>query len=361
MTELFITLVVGLVGGLIAQGLKVPAGAMIGAMFSVAAYNIITGDAFIPQNVNVVTQIVVGAFIGSGIKRKDVVELKQVVKPAILMVLGMIILDLFIGFLMFKVTGIDLVTSLFACAPAGIVDMSLVSRDFGADTSKVAILHLVRLMSVITLLPLTVKYASAYFGVRLGKEENVNDEKDKSAINNSSRNNETYSDKNELKNKLSNFPITIITAFVAGFIGYKLKIPAGAITFSMVAVGAMNIFSNNAYIPMPITRITQICAGILIGGRMTFAELIALKEVIFPAFVLLVGIIIVHTTLGLLISRFSQIKLVTAILASAPGGMTDMALVAKDFGADAPKVAILQLTRYVSIVAIFPIIIKYIS
>jgi uncharacterized membrane protein AbrB (regulator of aidB expression) len=50
-----------------------------------------------------------------------------------------------------------------------------------------------------------------------------------------------------------------------------------------------------------------------------------------------------------------------AFLASAPGGVSDMALIAKDLGGDSPKVAILQLARYVCVIAFFSALIKFIS
>jgi uncharacterized membrane protein AbrB (regulator of aidB expression) len=41
--------------------------------------------------------------------------------------------------------------------------------------------------------------------------------------------------------------------------------------------------------------------------------------------------------------------------------MSDMTLIADELGADTPKVAVLQLVRVISVIALFPIIIKYIS
>jgi uncharacterized protein len=360
MNNLFITLIIGSVGGMIAMKFKVPAGTMIGAMVSVAFFNIITGDAFLPQNVRILTQIAAGAFIGTGIRKKDVLDLKYMIKPAVLMIFSMIILDLLMGYLMHRVTGIDLVTSLFASAPAGVVDMSLISSDLGADSSKVAILQLVRLMSVLIFFPTIMKFVSDC----LTRHDTREHDKQINNTNNlhvaSQMISETIKRENSTKKNCINLMITMTIASIAGLLGYKLSIPAGAMSFAMIAVGAFNIFTNRGYMPRNMTRITQMCAGTLIGSTMTLGDVISLKGVMFPAFILLVGIIIVNLLIGILISRISKFELITALLASAPGGMTDMALIAKDLGGDGPKVAILQLTRYVCIVAIFPILIKYI-
>lgn len=351
MLKLVMTLIIGLVGGLTALRFKVPAGAMVGAMLSVALFNVITGDAFLPQNIRIVTQIAAGAFIGSGIRYKDVRDFRLMLKPAILMVSSMIILDLFMGYIMYKTTDIDLVTSLFACAPGGIVDMSLISNDLGADASKVAILQMVRLMAVFILFPSMMKFLSNRLAA------NKND----TSINSSIKENKTEKKQLTTREKSINLGLTTIIAVVAGFIGYTLKIPAGAMTLSMISVGTFNVFSSRGYMPLNIRRLTQVFAGILIGERMTYADLIALKSVIVPAFILLVGIIIVNLCIGIFINKVTGLELITSLLASAPGGVSDMALIAKDLGGDGPKVAILQLARYVCVIAFFPIIIKYIT
>ena len=109
-------------------------------MLLVAVYSIITGNAFLPQDARVITQIAAGAFIGSGIKKKDVLDLRKMMKPAVLMLSFMITLDLLMGYIMYKATGISFLTFLFASAPGGLMDISLISQDLGADSSKVAIL-----------------------------------------------------------------------------------------------------------------------------------------------------------------------------------------------------------------------------
>jgi uncharacterized protein len=330
-------------------------------MFIVAVFNILTGDAFLPQNVRVATQIVAGAFIGLGIKRRDLLGLKVIIKPAIVLALGMISLNLLIGFAMHKITGIDLITSLFACAPGGLVDMSLISQDMGADTSKVAILQLIRVMSVLMLMPAILKFMCSRFEAneknnKVSKGETVNN-----MLGEASKTQPGTAQKYSTKEKSINLTLTMICAFLFGGIGYLTKIPAGTMIFSMVSVGILGIYTSRSYMPMNIKRFTQICAGAIIGERMTLADFIGLKAVMFPAIILLIGIIIVNLSLGLLISRISKVDLKTSLFASAPGGVSDMALIAGDFGGDAPKVAVLQLVRLVSIICFFPAIIKYLT
>jgi membrane AbrB-like protein len=358
MINLILTIIVGVIGGTMALKLKVPAGAVVGSMILIAAFNIATGRVFMPQDVKVVTQIAAGAFIGAGISHRDVLDLRFIIKPAVLMVISMIVLNLLMGYIMYKATGVDLITCLFASAPAGIMDMSLISGDLGADTSKVAVLHMVRLLIVFIVLPPMMKFVhSKIYGGKTSETargETVCTDSAKALK--KEKKTESFT-----KEKAINLALTLGLALIIGFIGYKLKVPAGAMTFSMIAVGALNIFTGRGYMPLNLRRATQFFAGILIGGRMTYADVIALKSVIVPAIIMLVGIIVLNFCIGYIISRAGGIEIVTALLASAPGGVSDMALIAKELGGDAPKVAIMQLARYICIIAFFPVIIKYVS
>jgi uncharacterized protein len=361
MTELILTLIVGIIGGTIALRLKVPAGAMVGSMIAVSVFSVITGAAFVPQNLKLITQIAAGAFIGAGIKRKDVIELKLIVKPAILMISIMIILDLLMGYIMYKATGLDLVTALFASAPAGIVDMSLISDDLGADTSKVAVLHLIRLMSVLMFFPALMRFIDTRFSDT--KKEKVSDEIAASVTLKDIKidSEKPFKSQQKLKEKPLNLSITIIVALIAGLAGYSLDIPAGAMTFSMIAVGALNVFTARGFMPLNLRRLTQMLAGALIGSRVAYSDIIALKVIILPAVILLIGILVVNLLIGFIMHKTSSLELITSLLASAPGGLSDMALIAKDLGADAPKVAILHLVRVVTIIGVFPLLIKAIT
>ncbi|MDK2799257.1 MAG: uncharacterized protein PWP27_2373 [Clostridiales bacterium] len=158
MERLILTLLVAAAGGLAGHYLKIPAGAMIGAMASVAVYNIFTNQAYMPKNFALVLQILAGTLIGTRMTKETLLGLKDMWVPAIIIVFGVVIINFSIGFLMTKFSGLDLATSLFASAPGGITEMTLASTDLGADTAKVGILQFLRLISVITLLPVLLRF-----------------------------------------------------------------------------------------------------------------------------------------------------------------------------------------------------------
>lgn len=157
MERIFVTLLIACIGGIIGIKLKIPAGAMIGAMIAVAAYHIWSGKGELPINFKIAAQIIVGGMLGLNFSMDTLHGLKDMALPAIVMLLGLMLLSVVLGIVVAKTTGLDLITALFSSAPGGITEMTLASEAYGADTPKVALLHLMRLISVITVLPLVIK------------------------------------------------------------------------------------------------------------------------------------------------------------------------------------------------------------
>lgn len=358
MLELAVTIILGIAGGLIALRLKIPAGAMIGAMFTIAVYNVMTGCANIPPNTKILTQVAAGTFIGAGIKYEDVLSLKQILKPAILFISGIMVLSMIMGFVTHKLTGMDLVTSLFASAPGGVVDMSLISQDMGGDSSKVAVLQLVRLMSVIGFFPFIIRF----FTSRIKGNKDAETLKYPNSVSDDggSQTSKSVSPGTSFKEKLKMLVFTLSVGLISGLCGFLLGIPAGALTLSMIAVAVFSILTGKGYMPLSLRRLTQMFAGMLIGARVSMKDLISLKAVILPALIIIAGFIVINFCLGYIISRASGLDITTSLFASAPGGVSDMALIAGELGADTAKIAILQLVRVICVVATYPVLIKLI-
>ena len=74
------------------------------------------------------------------------------------------------------------------------------------------------------------------------------------------------------------FLVTILVAAIGGFIGRKLKLPAGTIIGAMIAVLLMNIFFDHANVPNPVRPYIRIMAGIYIGTRMSMQDVLNLRN-----------------------------------------------------------------------------------
>ena len=92
------------------------------------------------------------------------IGLKKIIIPSIILVIGLTTLSVILGYTIHKFTGIDLPTALFSAAPGGLTDMTIMSESFGAKTHIVALLHLIRLTTVLTVLPMVIKILTTSLG-----------------------------------------------------------------------------------------------------------------------------------------------------------------------------------------------------
>lgn len=347
--QIILTFLVALLGAIIALKLKIPAGAMVGSMILVAVFNVMFAKAYFPSNLKIMTQIISGLFIGCKITRSELVSLKKCVKPAIMNTVCILLSCLVMGICLYYFTDYSLATCVFATAPGSIVDMSIISIDMGADTSIVSVLQLVRLISILGLFP-TI----------FGKLIDFLRKKDPNVVSDIKETAPAMQKVTIQKNK-KNICITLLVAIACGVIGYSLGVPAGALIFSMTGVAIQNVTTSTAYMPLRFKQFAQVCAGALIGESVTRASITNLHTAIIPAVILLVGLFTIVVVLAYILYKTSDVDFVTALFSCAPGGASDLALIAEDFGANTPKVSIIQSLRVICVVIFYPLAIQFLA
>jgi len=146
---------------------------------------------------------------------------------------------------------------------------------------------------------------------------------------------------------------TLGLAIVGGFIGYKLKIPAGAMIGSMLAVaaGALLKFDLGA-LPSYSKPFVQVVLGAILGLGLRNATLEQMKSLLMPAAVIITILMTAGFLTAFILNKFFGLDLLTAIFSSTPGGMSELSMVAVDIGADSPVVALLQLIRLMSVIVL---------
>lgn len=350
MENLIITVIIGIIGGYIADRKKVPAGFMVGSLFAVAIFNIICNRAILPVQFRFITQVATGTYLGTKFSQKDVSSLKKVLIPGIFMSILMIVFSLLLSYVISKGFGIDRITAVFASSPGGLMDMSLLAHEFNANTSQVALLQLIRMISVIVLVPFFSK--KIYEKIKINKKE-IFEKKGNEKVKTHVLKQYNFIDNYDL------LVITVIIGTIGGLVGYFLKIPAGAMSCSMLMVATYNVKTEKAYMPLPLRKIIQSVGGALIGSRVSMNDVIEMKTLIIPIFIVIIGFLLMNIIVGFLLYKTTNFSLMTAFLSAAPGGMSDIAIMAEDLGADGSQVAMIQFIRVCFIISIYPIVIKF--
>ena len=161
--EVFLTLVVAFLGGVLGEVLNVPAGAMLFALIGVIVMKVFFNKGYIPKLLKDTAQIMAGAFIGGSITKEVILSLRFAIPSIIILIILYAVLCMSLGYLISKWFKIDLITALFACTPAGASDMALIASDIGAEGSYVALFQITRLISVIAFFHGTIKIITDIF------------------------------------------------------------------------------------------------------------------------------------------------------------------------------------------------------
>ena len=342
--KMIVTVLVGTLGYQIAKKLNVPSAPMIGSMVAVGIFNVFTDMATMPVTVKVFTQGIAGTFIGMRMQLDDIKNGKRLIKP-ILLLCALLTLNTFItGFIIHKVCGFDLMTSLLSCVSGGVTDISLAAMDLGAEPAVVAILQTSRMVSTLAFFPSWIIFFT-------GKDDSAAELKAK----------EAKKDKANEGDKWKKTVISLGVAFVLSYIGRLTGIPAGSLIFSMFGIMIMNCTTDLVFVEKNIRTIGKVFAGALVGSTIGKDTVMAVPRLILPIILLIAGYFTVNFIYGVVASRAKMMDRRTAMFASCPAGASDMAMIAGDLGADLAKIGLIQVVRLIYAVAVMPQLIMLVT
>lgn len=342
MGNFFLTLLVALIFGYIFLKLKVPGAMMIGSIVGVSLLNITTGMAYMPPYSRTFAQIIAGAFIAIGLERSDLKRLKDIIKPTLVLLVGMFILNITLGSLIYLTSPLDLTTSLMSAVPGGMSDIPIISEEMGADSSKVALLQFIRMTFGIGIFPSII--------ARVSRLEIFKDETEYEVYKRASTNEDT----------VANLMITTIIASICGFMGKWTGIPSATLVFAMIGTIIYKLITNKGSMPRWMRRFAQVLSGSYIGSTMVMDKVMELKYLILPAILIVLGYLIACFIIGLIIHKKYKMPMDEAMLAATPAGASDMALISADIGIESADVIAMQIIRMVSVVSFAPQLVRFI-
>jgi len=271
--------------------------------------------------------------------------------PTILLIVLMIIMNLALGAAMYKIGKLDIATSLFATSPGGLTDMALIAESLGANSAYVALLQLIRLITIYMFMPAIVKMMVSKenkkkcddVGMALPQETTVPVKR------------------KPTKENVLNFLLTMTIAAAGGLLFYYLGVTAGAMLGSMFFTMLFNVFIGRAHFFSEARSYTQVGAGAFLGMRIDMASILGIASLILPVIIEMVGVLIFTFTAAIIIHKTTKLNLCVCMMACTPGGVQEMSILSESLGTDTPKIAVMQSARLVSVIALFPTMLKSIT
>ncbi|MCF0111420.1 MAG: AbrB family transcriptional regulator, partial [Erysipelotrichaceae bacterium] len=338
---------VGIIGWQIAKLLKLPAPGMLGSMILVGITNIFFDYAAFITPVKVFGTALSGAYIGMQIQRKDITNFRYLFKPFLILIALLTANTFVTGAVIHFVSGIDWLTALISCVAGGVTDMSIVAMDMNADASMVAMLQTVRLVVVLLAFP--------YWITWLTRNEGAAEEDDRLVLEN--ENQKSFLN-TLIHTKTQKFIFTLIVSMIFGYVGLWSKIPAASMMVPMFVIMGLNITTGSCIVTKTEKLIAQILAGSVVGCSIKAETFSSLSTTLVPAAILLLSYFLINFFFSMYCKKKNLLDLKSALFASAPGGATDMTLIAADLGADLTKIALIQSLRAAYVVSVLPLMIS---
>jgi uncharacterized protein len=151
-------IVVGLVGGVIGHKLKVPAGALVGAMvFVIAAKLILKSNWASPDYFNFGIQVVLGVLVGASFHPTMMQTLHKMIIPIVLSSVWLVAAGLLISVVFVKLGLLDIGTGYLGTSPGAMSVLLVMALDSQLNVALITCFHLFRVIFVILTAPLLLK------------------------------------------------------------------------------------------------------------------------------------------------------------------------------------------------------------
>ena len=337
----------GMVGWRIFAFLRFPASDLLGALFMGSIFGVLGWQlAFPSAEVTFISKLIIGSFIGLKVDQDIFRELKKISLPALLVSLWMLILSVVSGFMLYWWTDLSLPTSLLGGCTGGLTEMALMGFSFGADQVAITFLHLFRVVFFLFIMPIAASLVNR-------GDINPGDFARSSSL--------EEDDGLQLSRTGYNRLIMLLVAAVTGGItGRALGIPAGDLLGSMFTVGLCNVLWGRLPRVHPNLRIlARIGVGLAIAQEISPKTVGMLSGMLLPVIILAVVMVLSGIILSLILYRVTNWNYSTCLLASSPGGLTQMTMIADEVGADPLTVSILHTVRLISVLTILPLFIRF--
>jgi membrane AbrB-like protein len=337
---LVVALAIGAAGGSVFYFLHLPLPWTLGAILTTAAAAIMNSRFLLKTPARNFVRPVVGVLAGSTFSP----ELAGAIAswwPAIALLIAYSLVMLTIGYAYFRLLGgYDKVTAFFASAPGGLGEITLLGSSLGGDIRRLVMIHLIRMLSVIFLVPFVLQI---YLGHPIGR---------------TSLGGGTH----QALLTIPDWILLTLCGLAGFFVSRRVKFPGSPMILPMLFSMVVHVTEMTQAAPPPwLVAIVQVVLGSVIGARFAGLKWSEVHKVLFIGSgwaLVLIGSAAAAAYVG---TWFLQQPLEGLLLALAPAGMVEMTLITFALGMETAFVVTCQLCRILFVLLITPLVFKIIK
>jgi membrane AbrB-like protein len=229
------------------------------------------------------------------------------------------------GWILWRFAGVDRTTALFASIPGGATEMAVLGERFGGKPDRVALAQSLRILMVVVIIPAALTFSGAHGGDAFTAAQKA----------------WSY----------DGLAIQFACAVVGGIVFQWLRVGNAwmlgplAVTIAVTAAGI-----GFSAVPGPLSAAGQVLLGCTLGSRFEREFLRSAPRFVAVVVVSVLVGIATAAAFGALLAWLGDLPVPTMVLASAPGGIAEMAITAKVLQLGVPLVTAAHVVRVIILV-----------
>jgi membrane AbrB-like protein len=315
-------LLVGVPAGYLCAQLKTPIPWMIGPMIGVATLNLLGVRMASPPYARQVGQVILGSSISLYFTPPVVAALAGNLPAILAATCAVFILGILGALTLSRASGVDGKSTFFASIPGGAMAMAVLADRYGAQIAPVAVAHSLRVSVVVIAIP----FALTYSGIPL----------------------EAAAYKPDLPLAPALLALWLLAGLMVGEISERLGLQNGCLlTPIFVGAGLTMAGVSLSAVPRQLTDLAQLLFGLVLGAR--YERSFFARYRLFIPFALLnsVFMLAVSAIAGAALAWLFGLPVATMIVATSPGGLAEMTILAQALHISVPLVVAFHFFRVV--------------
>ena len=324
--RLGVTLLIGSLGGLLFATIHSPLPWMLGSLVATAVVSILgVGKLWVPRWLRGVGLVVVGISLGLRMTPTIWEMMSGHLGLMLIATVVTLLFGLINTLILQKVGKVDVTTAFFSNVPGGLSEMVATGEKMGGNVQIISIFHSIRLTTLAIGAPFLVTWLGTHSPAAAA----------------------AASPNQEMAIGTTLFTLAI--GSIAALLAVRVSIPSPHLLGPLFLIAALSlntpIFPEGHVLPGSLIQLAQIFIGVSTGTQFSRESIRQNTRMFGFALVHAFLLMAMSFSLALSIAYLTRTDASTNILAMAPGGITEMSLMALAVGADPLLVTAFQLFR----------------
>ncbi len=322
----------------ILEYVRLPAALLLGPMIAALLFATNGAQLSLPRLPYVAAQALIGCVIADSLNKQIMIRFLQEWPLFMGAVLSIVAVSSLLGYVMAKRQIFPGTTAVWGTSAGGASAMILLAEAHGADVRLVAFMQYFRVVCVASA---AAGVAAFMFNISGGPQPPLD-----------------FFPPFAWKALLE----TLILTGITSYIGKLSKIPAGTMLVPMLSLAVLHAFDLiEITLPLWLLALAYAMIGWRIGLAFTRRLLRHVAKAAPQVALSIVILIVFGGCLAFLLTTFMEVDPLTAYLATSPGGLDSVAIIASTTHVDMPFVMALQTVRFVVILALGPSISRFVA